>query len=94
MNTSNPRGVKTIELTDAEARLLIEERYGMEFGVEVVRDLPNGKLLSFVQRPDSYDETLVTYELSFYASDKRNWFWSSWGDEVERARLQHDEEDE
>lgn len=58
------------------ARRTIRRAFGIEHGAEWL-GLPDGTEIRYVNRGDTYDETLVF--------DGDEWRWSSWGDELEAA---------
>ena len=74
-------------MREIDARRLVEQRHGMEFGVESVA-LATGAELLYINRGDTYDETLVSID------DGETWRWSSLGDEYETAEAEHYQETE
>lgn len=65
-------------------RAAVALAYGIEHGIEWV-DLGGGRECAYVNRGDTYDETLLW-------ESGRGWYVSSWGDEVEAAEMARTED--
>jgi len=76
--------METENLTELQAIARVEAAHCHAFGMASIA-LPDGRELRYVNRGDTYDETLCSY-------DGRAWFWSDWGTELENAEREHYEE--
>lgn len=73
-------------LTEKEACAIIAAFYGVEDGIVSDR-LANGETLIYVNRGDTYDNTLCRIEGS-----GKGWFWSCLGEEIERGERERFDE--
>lgn len=69
----------------------VERWYGMEHDIESV-ELADGSTLRYVNRGDTYDETLCQRCGTAAWDTPGPWFLSSWGDEFEQSEREHAEE--